>query len=95
MTNDIELVIKMPEDVFKRTIIHGEFRDLNDCITTIKALENAISLPEGHGRIGDLDKILIWMIHKHIIDDLKCGAVTPVFKDATILESPQSESEGM
>lgn len=56
-TNMVELVIKMPEDVFKRTVFYREFRDLNDSITTIKALEKAVLLPKGHGRLKDADKI--------------------------------------
>ena len=54
---DIELVIKIPEDVFKRTIFYREFRDLNDCVTTIKALEKAVPLPKGHGRLIDADAL--------------------------------------
>ncbi len=45
---DIELAIKLPEDVFKRTVFYREFRDLNDCVTIIKALEKAVPLPKGH-----------------------------------------------
>lgn len=56
MTN-VELVIKIPEDVFKRTVFYREFRDLNDCITTIKSLEKAVPLPKGHGRLIDADKL--------------------------------------
>lgn len=55
--NMVELVIKMPEDVFKKTVFYREFRDLNDSITTIKALEKAVLLPKGHGRLKDADKI--------------------------------------
>ncbi len=50
-TNMAELVIKIPEDVFKRTVFNREVVDLNDCITIIKALEKAIQLPKGHGRL--------------------------------------------
>lgn len=54
---DVELVIKMPEDVFKRTVFYREFRSIRDCIMTIKALEKAISLPKGHGRLIDADEL--------------------------------------
>ena len=36
----MKLVIDIPEDVYKRTVFYREFKDLNDCVTTIKALEN-------------------------------------------------------
>lgn len=53
----MQIVIDIPEDVLKRTVFYREFRDLNDCITTIKALENATPLPKGHGRLKDFEKI--------------------------------------
>jgi len=60
----------------------------------IEAVNNGVILPEGHGRIGDLDQILIWMIYrKGIIDKLKCGEVAPVFRDATIIGADKAESE--
>lgn len=55
---DIELVIKIPEDVYKRTVFYREFKDLNDCVTIIKALEKAIPLPKGHGRLIDADAFI-------------------------------------
>lgn len=54
---DVELVIKMPEDVFKRTVFYREFRSVRDCIMTIKALEKATPLPKGHGRLIDVDEL--------------------------------------
>ena len=54
---DIELIIKIPEDVFKRTVFYHEFRDLNDCVTTIKALENGIPIPN-NATNGDVMKII-------------------------------------
>lgn len=40
-------MIDIPEDVLKRTVFYREFKDLNDCITTIKALENAVPVRRG------------------------------------------------
>lgn len=40
----MKIVIDIPEDVLKRTVFYREFRDLNDCVTTIKALEKATPL---------------------------------------------------
>lgn len=54
----MKIVIDIPEDVLKRTVFYREFKDLNDCITTIKALEKAITLPKSHGRIMDVDKVI-------------------------------------
>lgn len=47
----MQIVIDIPEDVYKRTVFYREFRDLSDCVATIKALEKATPLPKGHGRI--------------------------------------------
>jgi hypothetical protein len=47
----MKIVIDIPEDVLKRTVFYREFRDLNDCVTTIKALENGTPLPKGYGNL--------------------------------------------
>lgn len=51
----MKIVIEIPEDVLKRTVFNREFKDLNDCVTTIKALENGKPLPEPY-KEGDDDK---------------------------------------
>lgn len=53
----MKIVIDIPEDVYKRTVFYREFRDLNDCVTTIKALEKATPLPKHHGRLIDADAL--------------------------------------
>lgn len=58
----MKIVIDIPEDVLKRTVFYREFIDLNDCVTTIKALENAISLPKHHGRLIDADAMQKYQI---------------------------------
>jgi len=51
----VQVVIDIPEDVLNR--FYREFRDLNDCVTIIKALEKATPLPNGHGRLIDCDEL--------------------------------------
>jgi len=53
----MQIVIDIPEDVYKRTVFYREFRDLSDCVATIKALEKATPLPKGHGRLIDADAL--------------------------------------
>lgn len=55
----IELVIKISEEDYDTLINHN-----NDSLTATiarlnlwKALENAAVIPDGHGRIGDVDKL--------------------------------------
>ena len=55
---DIELVIKIPEDVFKRTVFYREFRNLDDYVTTLKALEKAVPLPKGHGDLVTKEQMI-------------------------------------
>lgn len=53
----MQIVIDIPEDVYKRTVFYREFKDLNDCVTTIKALENGTPLPEHHGDLIDVNAL--------------------------------------
>ena len=42
----MKLIIDIPDDVYKKTVFYREFKDLNDCVTTIKALENGTPIPD-------------------------------------------------
>ena len=42
----MKLIIDIPKDVYKKTVFYREFKDLNDCVTTIKALENGTPIPD-------------------------------------------------
>ena len=53
----MKIVIDIPDDVYKRTVFYREFKELNDYVTTLKALENGTPLPKGHGRLIDVDAI--------------------------------------
>lgn len=50
---DVELVIKIPEEDYKRGIVMAS------------AIRNGTPLPKGHGRLGDLDKIKKEMQNYH------------------------------
>lgn len=87
----MQIVIDIPDEAFEYISTTSRLGWLSDT-EFAEIIKNGTPLPEGHGRIGDLDQILLWMIYKKgIIDDQKCGEIAPVFKDATILEA---ESEG-
>ena len=85
----MQIIIDIPEDVYKRTVSHREFKDLNDCVTTIKALENGTPLPKGHGRLIDADVLIDSL---GISDrDIYCE---DVIEDApTIIKADKAESE--
>lgn len=58
-----------------------------------KVLDNAVVLPEGHGRIVDGDIILWWLINKDVIAKLKCGETAEIFKKATIVEADEKRRQ--
>ena len=53
----MKLIIDIDEDVYKKTVFYREFRDLNDCVTTIKALENGTPIPD-NATNGDVIKTI-------------------------------------
>ena len=96
---DIELVIKIPEDVYKRTKFYKDIHGLDDYITTIKALENGTPLPKGHGKIIDVNDLL----DRICLDDTDENREDNVGEIITledidfipaIIEADKSESEG-
>ena len=50
----MKLIIDIPEDVYKKTVFYREFKDLNDCVTTIKALEKATPLDKIRAEIEQI-----------------------------------------
>jgi len=88
----MQIVIDIPEDTLKRTVFYREFKDLNDCITTIKALENAITLPEHHGRLIDADDLYenTEICHSDI-DGYACVRWKDINDAPTIIEGSEGE----
>ena len=80
----MQIVIDIPEDVYKRTVFYREFRDLSDCVSTIKALEKGTQLPKGHGRLIDADALNR--------KDVNCANVPMNFIDTapTIIEADKN-----
>ena len=88
----MQIVIDIPEDVYKRTVFYREFRDLSDCVATIKALEKATPLPKGHGRLIDADELKKHKYH----DNDKCEnavSIAQVDWQPTIIEPYKAERE--
>lgn len=86
----MQIIIDIPEDVYKRTVFYREFRDLNDCVTTIKALVNGTPLPKGHGRLIDADALLtqfpLWEDNFYYVNK-------SINKAPTIIKADKAESE--
>ena len=56
---DIELVIKIPEEMYKWVNEVNKFSDDYGISDFIDLVKNGTLLPEGHGRLGDLSKIYV------------------------------------
>ncbi|MBO4847080.1 MAG: hypothetical protein J5525_12420 [Lachnospiraceae bacterium] len=66
---DIELVIKINEEIYNHTQEYevGGFNQENDTKLFV-AIKNGTPLPKGHGRLGDLDAL-----EKEIVNGIKAG----------------------
>jgi hypothetical protein len=90
---DIELVIKIDEDTYKKAV---EFGHLDMCgIELANAVFNGIPLPKGHGRLIDADAFIATLEdaskrqkYKELLID-NCLTVDDVFK--AVIESLQNK----
>jgi len=82
---DIELVIKIPEEIYNERNSHPIFS--SDLPAIEKALKKGTPLPKGHGRLIDADALPL-----NAIDDANYGSnyirIAP-----TIIEADKTESE--
>lgn len=89
---DIELVIKIPEELFSK--MHDE--SYQDVIwwyntTLYCAIKNGTPLPKGHGRLKDVDALYEDLIFP---DEQFAKAFKDILDDAqTIIEADKVESE--
>lgn len=55
MRDKMQIVISIPEDVYTRLLDNGRPMDIADGIVIDRAIRNGTPLPQGHGRIADMD----------------------------------------
>ena len=91
---DIELVIKVPEEIYTASqIVDTKYQDVIQI--PLEVIANGIPLPKGHGRIADMDEAIkciedvngedaIWAIS---LIEWACAK-------RTIIEADKAESEG-
>lgn len=94
----MKLIIEISEQIYKQSCILADI----DGSPILKAIKDGISLPKGHGRLGDLDKIKKKMQYYH--DDCaktseytRLGfetAIAVVENAKPIIEADKAESEG-
>lgn len=97
----MKLIIDIPEEIYKASqIIDVKYEDVIQI--PLEVIASGVPLPKGHGRIGDLDKIIKEMQDYH--DDcaktseytrLGFETAIAVVEDApTIIKADKEESEG-
>lgn len=83
---DIELVIKIPEEIYKASqIIDVKYEDVIQ--VPLEVIANGKPLPKEHGRIGDFDVFLEGFLFDKRADNLECGWIRELIEQATIIEA--------
>lgn len=93
---DIELVIKMPENVYRyakkyngSSMLTLRDEEMGMCMD---AIANGTPLPKGHGRIGDLDALRCENTDFDTYNDY-CTMFDEIDAAETIIEADTAESE--
>ena len=86
---DIELVIKIPEEDYKKIIEYGEC----DYLRIINAIENGILIPEGHGRIVDTKNFKYYLNDSYIDSVGFTRAMYAISKLKTIIPADKEVEE--
>ena len=94
---DIELVIKIPEDVYTRLFDNG-IQDneiaADDVCEIARAIRLGTPLPKGHGRLIDERQVVAALVyHDFLKDNVKCGDVTKILDMTTIIEADKETEE--
>lgn len=89
---DIELVIKIPKEVKNRLCFGVTYP--KDIQVVCEALDNGTPLPEGHGRLGDLDALREEVSSWGMNDYEPLDFIDAIDGTDTIIEADRTESEG-
>jgi hypothetical protein len=93
---DIELVIKIPEDVYKDIMAHNrESRESGKSAYYFEGLiQNGMPLPKGHGDLIDRNEVCR-LEEELCVTECGCCGLDGCFYDRakTIIEADKSESE--
>lgn len=102
---DVELVIKIPEECYKQIQKHifsiaydaiktkEEKKQVEEKFNVVLAIKNGTPLPKGHN-ILDENKVVMELVYGNLLkDDVKCGDITSILKDARIVEADKESEE--
>lgn len=82
---DVELVIKIPSEVYESII--SATADYDDISILLLGICEVTPLPKGHN-ILDENKVVMRLVYGNLLkDDVKCGDITSILKDARIIEA--------
>lgn len=88
---DVELVIKIPSEVYEN--IKNATADDNDISSLLLGILEGTPLPKGHN-ILDENKVVMELVYGNLLkDDVKCGDITSILKDARIIEADKESEE--
>lgn len=88
---DVELVIKIPSEVYENII--SATADDNDISILLLGIHEATPLPKGHN-ILDENKVVMELVYGNLLkDDVKCGDITSILKDARIMKADKESEE--
>ena len=95
----MEVVINIPDDVYENIkngadieLHYGDYIVIEDKWVS-EIIRNGIPLPEGHN-ILDEKKVVMGLVYGNLLkDDVKCGDITSILKDARIIETDKEREE--
>lgn len=92
---DIELVVKIPEEIYKASqIIDVKHEDVIQI--PLEVVAKGTPLPKGHGKLIDIDDIRVIELEDslHIIRHEKGDEIDVYINAPTIIEADKTENEG-
>lgn len=92
---DIELVIKIPEEIYSRYMNYTEnyvdFMFFGTEEKVVRAIRNGTPLPKGHGRLIDADRLKTHFIGTEQGTDLEVYLEPTIIDAPTIIEADKGE----
>ena len=101
MTRDVELIVKIPEDLCTKIysdaeiMIYGGMRHSGKTLlaTLLRAIRNGVILPKGHGRLIDADAFERRCMFDSNVEDMQ-DVIYALRDYKPTIEADKAESEG-
>ena len=92
----MQIVIDIPEKIFKELTKYDKPVPSGNCLydSILESVFNGISLPKGHGKLGDLDELEVLMKDEILNHDLnEYGCLNLVKHTQAIIEADEEDEE--